>query len=201
MKNRFLQTIVNRIRNFPLNEIILSLVLLCIGIVLIFLSDAIIRIVFIVSGVLLLLFTIYRFLLLFSSHARSLHFYLLFLCNLFLLLFALAMIFCAERVLSVVGLFIGLYLTVSNAYKLYRLIVFSPRDKQFWVSLSLTSLAVLIGCFLVFAPHGVAGLLSLLVGIALLYAAISDIVFFVLEYRRDQSSQSPYIEVDYEDKT
>lgn len=201
MKNRFLQTIFYRIRNFPLNEIILSLILLCIGIVLIFLSDAIIRIVFIVSGVLLLLFTIYRFLLLFSSHARSLHFYLLFLCNLFLLFFALAMIFCAEWVLSVVGRFIGLYLTVSNAYKLYRLIVFSPRDKQFWVSLSLTSLAVLIGCFLVFAPHGVAGLLSLLVGIALLYAAISDIVFFVLEYRRDQSSQSPYIEVDYEDKT
>ncbi len=201
MKHGFIQTIIYKIRNFAFNEILFSVIMLCVGIVLIFFSDAVIRIIFIACGILLLLFTVYRFLLLFSTHTRSLHFYLLFLFNFILLFCALAMIFCSKQVLAVIGLFIGLYLIVSSAYKLYRLIIFASRERQFWISLSLTSLALVLGCLLAFAPRSVAGLISLLVGIALVYASVTDIVFVILEYKRNQSSQSPYIEVDFEDKT
>ena len=199
MKNNFLKTIVNKIKDFSYSDLLVSAIILCIGLFLIFFSETVIHIIFIIGGILLAAFSIYRFILLFSTNGRPLLFYLSFLLNLFVFFCALAMIFCAKQTLSLIGRFIGLYLIVSNAYKLYRLLTQSKRDRRFWISLSLTSLALLLGAFLVFFPRAIAGLVSVFLGIALVYEAIIDIVFTLSERRTNRTKG--YIEVDFTDKT
>lgn len=199
---KILTTFLNKIKRFRYYDLLFSLLLTAIGACMIFFPSASIFIASVLCGILLCVFALYRFLLLFTTRERSLYFFVLFLIHLFTLLAALALIFFSHAAVEGIGFFIGLVLIVDALKRLYRiLVVRDERTPHLFLPIVLCALTLAFGIFLTFAPGVVAGVASILLGIALIFEGVQNAVFFFLEMRRENQHSDDYIETDFQDKT
>lgn len=197
-----MKTILNKIKNLLHYDLVFSLLLVVIGLCMILFPSAAIRIASVLCGLLLCAFAIYRFFLLFTARERSLYFLILFSINLFTLLGALALIFFSRAAVGVIGFVVGLVLIVDALKRLYLILPLDAHGgRALWVPLTLCALTLIFGVFLLFAPNVVAGLTSILLGVALIFEGVQNAIFFFLERRHESNPKDDYIETDFEDKT
>lgn len=213
MNNKFLNALLKLPSKLPIYAIIAALT----GILMLILPIEHLPTVLRISGILLLIYAVYRIVSVFFS-SRGLFssgITLFALIGIILLGFTLA--FSPESTASTLGVLVGIYLLIDGTVGLIKLLL---QKSQLYViavygrrmstgrivALAiLSSFMIIAGLLLSVIQISSNRLGEVLCAIALIYAAAERIFFAVVEYKarekRDAAIKNMYIEADFVDKT
>lgn len=209
-KNNLQNRVLSVIERLPLIAIIITVI----GILLICFPESALSAVLRASGVIILIYSIYRLISVFILDKDIFRTTLDLALTLAALIIGVLLLANPLRMSALISVMFGLYLIADGAFRLWSLAISKARYEYFGmpvnqrariIKTALAAITLVVGVFLLIFPLATHKFMAIITGVCLLIEGIKTVISRIIEWkveaRKATTRKNPAIEAEFEDKT